>query len=51
MRRYCLVILAGLTFGPLTAPIAQAQDYPARQSASTAPPAGHGAIKVICRAG
>ena len=23
----------------------------ARQSASTAPPAGHGAIKVICRAG
>ena len=37
MRRYCLVILAGLTFGPLTAPIAQAQDYPSRQIALIAP--------------
>jgi tripartite-type tricarboxylate transporter receptor subunit TctC len=45
-----LVILAGLTFGPLTAPIAQAQDYPARQITLIAPwPAG-GAVDALCRA-
>ena len=50
MRRYCLAILAGLAFGPLTAPIAQAQDYPARQITLIAPwPAG-GAVAALCRA-
>src|SRR5713101_3071542 len=50
MRRYCLAILAGLAFGPLTAPIAQAQDYPSRQITLIAPwPAG-GAIDALCRA-
>src|SRR5258708_39593890 len=50
MRRYCLAILAGLAFGPLTAPIAQAQDYPSRQITLIAPwPAG-GAVDALCRA-
>ena len=50
MRRYCLAILAGLAFGPLTAPIAHAQDYPSRQIALIAPwPAG-GAVDALCRA-
>src|SRR5260221_9487133 len=50
MRRYCLAILAGLAFGPLTAPIAHAQDYPSRQITLIAPwPAG-GAVDALCRA-
>src|SRR5947208_11965921 len=50
MRRYWLAIVAGLAFGPLTAPIAQAQDYPARQITLIAPwPAG-GAVDALCRA-
>ncbi|HET9247357.1 MAG TPA: tripartite tricarboxylate transporter substrate-binding protein, partial [Xanthobacteraceae bacterium] len=50
MRRYCLAILAGLAFGPLTTPVAQAQDYPARQITLIAPwPAG-GAVDALCRA-
>jgi tripartite-type tricarboxylate transporter receptor subunit TctC len=50
MRRYCLAILAGLAFGPLTTPIAQAQDYPSRQITLIAPwPAG-GAVDALCRA-
>src|SRR5256884_272076 len=50
MRRYCLAIVAGLAFGPLTAPIAHAQDYPSRQITLIAPwPAG-GAVDALCRA-
>src|SRR5437870_7839413 len=50
MRRYWLAIVAGLAFGPLTAPIAQAQDYPTRQITLIAPwPAG-GAVDALCRA-
>src|SRR5712691_5277212 len=49
MRRYCLAIVAGLAFGPLTTPIAQAQDYPSRQITLIAPwPAG-GAVDALCR--
>ena len=50
MRRYCLALVAGLAFGPLTTPIAQAQDYPSRQITLIAPwPAG-GAVDALCRA-
>ncbi|TMK11776.1 MAG: tripartite tricarboxylate transporter substrate binding protein, partial [Alphaproteobacteria bacterium] len=50
MRRYCLAILAGLAFAPLTAPITHAQDYPSRQITLIAPwPAG-GAVDALCRA-
>src|SRR5260370_26346811 len=50
MRRYCLAILAGLAFGALTAPVAEAQDSPSRQITLIAPwPAG-GAVDALCRA-
>src|SRR6516165_12678220 len=49
MRRYCLAILAGLTVAA-AAPVAHAQDYPARQITLIAPwPAG-GAVDALCRA-
>src|SRR5262245_38029888 len=49
MRFSCLVA-AGLALIPLTAPIAQAQDYPTRQISLIAPwPAG-GAVDALCRA-
>jgi tripartite-type tricarboxylate transporter receptor subunit TctC len=50
MTRLSFLIVAGLAFGPLTAPIAQAQDYPGRQITLIAPwPAG-GAVDALCRA-
>jgi tripartite-type tricarboxylate transporter receptor subunit TctC len=49
MKRFSLLVLAGLAVGMTAAPIAQAQDYPARQVTLIAPwPAG-GAVDVLCR--
>jgi tripartite-type tricarboxylate transporter receptor subunit TctC len=50
MTRLSVLIVAGLALGPLTTPIARAQDYPARQITLIAPwPAG-GAVDALCRA-
>ncbi len=50
MTRLSFLIAAGLAFGPLATPIAQAQDYPGRQITLIAPwPAG-GAVDALCRA-
>ena len=49
MKRFSLLVLAGLAVSMPVAPIAQAQDYPARQITLIAPwPAG-GAVDVLCR--
>ena len=49
MKRFSLLVLAGLAVSMPVAPIAQAQDYPARQITVIAPwPAG-GAVDVLCR--
>ncbi len=49
MKRFSLLVLAGLAVCMPVAPIAQAQDYPARQITLIAPwPAG-GAVDVLCR--
>src|SRR5947209_6633228 len=50
LRRIALLALAGLAVNLHSAPLARAQDYPARQITLIAPwPAG-GAVDAICRA-